>query len=339
MRQRYIPFHQHQMAEQLLGRLIRSCGLSDDRQSMANRLAGFGDFGSSEAVKEAAPLMAISDLPAFRENFLIFSDRLATVSIFDAILQDALPAPIRGQIISGEPIALFEIGEAQPIPLAISNFSDEGELPLVKVGGLLGYTQEFLRNLAPEIDDALNRAFLNAIARATDAALLRRLIDNSATLMPASSDFAEDIKTAAEIILGGKAGRLHLVISPQNALEISLATAPDGTFLFPNFDSNSGGSIAGLSVHISDQLTEDSSGPSAILFDASRIAANRGSIDVQRSESASVQMSDSPTNGATQVVSSFQTNSVFLRVLRTFGLKLPDEQIAVEFTGVDAWFD
>jgi hypothetical protein len=339
MRQRYVPFHQHQMAEQLLGRLIRSCGLSDDRQSMANRLAGFGDFGSAEVVKTLESIMPLSDVPAFRENFSILFDRLPTVSVFDAILQDAVPAPIRGQIISGEPIALFEIGEAQPIPLAISNFSDEGELPLVKVGGLLGYTQEFLRNLAPEIDDALNRAFLNAIAAASDRALFNRLAANAGPAIPATSSLAADIQSAGELILGSAAGRLHMVISPATAMQFAFATSTDGTFIFPNFDANIGGAIGGVQTHVSDQLGDDSSGGRALLFDASRIAANRGSINIERSENASVQMRSDPENGPTQVVSSFQTNSVFLRVLRTFGLKLPDEQIAVEFTGVDAWFD
>lgn len=147
---RFVPFHQIEATEKQIGRLLRATGLSNDRQEMSNRLIGLGDYASAETVKEAAPLVSISDLPAFRENFSILFDRLPTLSVFDAILADAVPAPIRGQIFSGTPLALFEISEGQPIPFAMGNLTDEGELLPLKVAGLLGYSQEFLRNLEPD---------------------------------------------------------------------------------------------------------------------------------------------------------------------------------------------
>lgn len=327
------------MAEQLIGRLIRSCGLSDDRLSMASRLAGFGDFAAAEAVKSAAPLLAISDFPSFRENFAILFDRLPTISVFDSVLPDMVPAAIRGQIIAGSPLALFEVSEGQPIQFAFGNFTDEGELLPLKVGGLIGYTKEFLRNLAPEIDDALNRAFLNALASATDRALINRLITNAGGAIAATNDFSADILAASELILGDRIGKLHMIVAPQTARQIAFATNTNDEFLFPNFDLVNGGSIGGLQTHVSDQLPQDSSGPNALIFDASQIAANRGSVDIQRSENASVQMLSDPTTGATTMVSSFQTNSVILRILRTFGLKMSDDEtIAVEFTGASSWF-
>ncbi|MCR6651246.1 MAG: phage major capsid protein [Cellvibrionaceae bacterium] len=338
MRSRYVPHHQVEMTEKQISRLLRSCGLSDDRPSMANRLSGFGDFAAAEAVKEAVPLLAISDLPAFRESFSIVLDRLAAVSVFDAVLADMIAAPLRSQIFSGEPFALFEIDEGVPIPFSSTTIEDFGELLPVKVAALVAFTNEFLRGMTAEVDDTLKNAFLNAIARATDAALIRRLIPNAVTATPATNDFAADIQNAAQLILGGAAGRLHLIISPSTALQLGLSTTPDGGFLFPNFDVNSGGVFAGFPVHVSDQLKQDSTGPSAILFDASKIAANRGSIDIQRSENAVAQMRGDPVSGHAQVVSSFQTNSIFLRLLRIFGLKLPSEQIAVEFSGVNSWF-
>jgi Phage capsid family. len=339
MRKKYILSHQIENAEQLLGRLMRGAGMSDSREAWANRLIGMGDYPAAEQIRAATSTIAISDIQGFRETFSVVFQQLQTASVFDSILDDTIQAPIKSQIFSGDAFALFEVAEGRAIPFSSSAFEDLGELPLVKVGALLAFTIEFLRGLTAEVDNTLNNAFLRAIAAASDSALTRRLHENAGPATAASSSLADDIKNARQSILGSKAGRLHLIISPATAMQFAFATTPDGAFLFPNFDLNSGGSIAGLSVHVSDQIGDDSSGGRALLFDASRIAANRGSIDIQRSENAAVQMRDDPETGHATVVSSFQTNSVFIRILRTFGLKLPDEEvIAVQFSGVNNWF-
>lgn len=338
MRKKYILSHQVEQSEQLLGRLMRAAGLSRDRQEMSNRLIGLGDFTSAEAIKSAAPLLAISDFQEFRESAEVLFSRLQSESVFDAALPDMIAAELRANILTGDAILLYEVEEAEPIPFARTDFAGFGELLPLKVAALIAFTSEFLRGLKPETDMTLNNSFLRAVAAATDAALIRRLSENAGTSTPATGDFAEDIKNAAGIILGGGTGRLHLVISPATALQFAFATAADGAFLFPSFDANTGGVIGGIQAHVSDQIGDDSSGGRALLFDASRIAANKGSIDIQRSENASVQMRSDPENEHSTVVSSFQSNSVFLRILRTFGLKLPDAKISVEFSNVGNWF-
>jgi hypothetical protein len=338
MRRPYVPYHQIEMAEKQVGRLIRAAGLSEDRAGMANRLIGLGDFPSAEAIRSASPIMAISDFSEFRDSTEIIFSRLQTEGVFDAALPDMIAAELRANILTGDAIALFEVGEGMPIPLSMTDIAVLGELLPLKVAALVPFTTEFLRGLKPETDATLIRSFVNSISATTDMVLISRLIQNAGTAIVATSDFAGDILAASQLILGGKAGRLHLVISPTTALQFGFATATDGTFLFPGFDLNLGGNIGGIPTHVSDQLPQDSSGPSALLFDASRIAANKGSIDIQRSENAAIQMMDNPVDGAAQVVSAFQTNSVFIRLLRVFGLKLPSETIAVVFSGVGAWF-
>jgi hypothetical protein len=339
MRKKYILSHQVENAEQLLGRLMRGAGMSQDREGWANRLIGLGDYAAAEQLRAATPTIAISDLDGFREPFSVLFQQLQTASVFDAVVDEMIQAPIRSQIISGDHFALFEVVEGAAIPFASSALEDLGELPLVKVGALLAFTIEFLRGLTAEVDNTLNNAFLRAIAAATDAALIRRLAENAGPAIPASSSLAADLKAGAEFILNRKSGRLHLIVGPRTALEIALATNMNGEFLFPGFDVNTGGILGGIQTHISDQIGDDSSGERALLFDASRVVANRGSIDVQRSENAVAQMRDDPLNGHATVVSAYQTNTVFLRILRTFGLKVPDnETIAAEFSGVGNWF-
>jgi hypothetical protein len=339
MRKKFLLSQQIESAEQLLGRLLRGAGSADSRDALASRLAAMGDFRGAESLKEAASTISVSDIEGFREPFAVFFQQLQTAAVFDSILDDAIQAPLKSQIFTGAPFALFEVAEGRPIPFFSTTFEDLGELTPRTVGGLVGLTNEYLRSMTPEVDATLNRAFLNAIAAASDAALIRRLSENAGPAIPATSSLAADIQSAGQLILGSAAGRLHMVISPATAMQIALATATDGAFIFSNFDSNTGGVIGGIQTHVSDQLDDDSSGGRALLFDASRIAANRGSIDILRSENASVQMRSDPENGPTQVVSAYQTNSTIIRVLRIFGLKLADEQIAVEFTGVNSWFN
>jgi hypothetical protein len=335
---RYVPYNQIEAAEKQIGRLLRAVGLSEDRTGMANRLIGLGDYPSAEAIRSASPIMAISDFSEFRDSTEILFSRLQTASVFDSALPDMLAAELRANIISGDPIVLFEVGEGMPIPLARTTLEALGEMLPTKVAALIAFTVEFLRGLKPETDTTLNRSFVNSIAAATDMVLIDRLIQNAGVTTPATNDFASDILAGSELIVSDHVGKLHLIVAPQTARQIAFSTTPDGQFIYPNFDLINGGTVAGLQTHVSDQLPQDSSGPSALLFDASKIAANRGSINIERSENAAVQMSDTPTNGPATVVSSFQTNSVFIRVLRIFGLKLPAEPIAVHFSGVNAWF-
>jgi hypothetical protein len=339
MRKKFLLSQQIESAEQLLGRLLRGAGSADSRDALASRLAAMGDFRGAESLKEAASTISVSDIEGFREPFAVFFQQLQTAAVFDSILDDAIQAPLKSQIFTGAPFALFEIAEGRPIPFFSTAFEDLGELSPVTVGGLMALTNEYLRIMTAEVDDALNKAFLRAVAAASDRALINRLIANSATPIPATNDFAADIQNAGQLILGGAAGRLHIVISPATAMQFAFATTTDGAFIFPNFDLNVGGNAGGIPVHVSDQLGDDSSGGRALLFAASKIAANRGSINIERSQNAVAQMRDDPETGHATVVSSFQTNSAFLRILRVLGLKIPDEQIAVEFTGVNSWFN
>ncbi len=58
-----------------------------------------------------------------------------------------------------------------------------------------------------------------------------------------------------------------------------------------------------------------------MLVDASQIAADAGVLEVEVSDDANLQMSDSPTQAPSNTVSMFQTNSLCIRARRFFSLQ------------------
>jgi hypothetical protein len=63
-------------------------------------------------------------------------------------------------------------------------------------------------------------------------------------------------------------------------------------------------------------VISQSAGPYLVLVDASDLAIADGGLSVGVSEMAAIQMSDTPTPGAAQLVSAWQNDLVFLRVVR-----------------------
>ena len=96
------------------------------------------------------------------------------------------------------------------------------------------------------------------------------------------------------------------ITSARDAAYLSLSLARDGlTTMFPG-------------VHLTRDATAHvrrAAGANLILLDAGQLAVSDGTLEVFTSDSAAVEMSDSPSIPAA-LVSAFQTNSVFLRFTR-----------------------
>ena len=90
-----------------------------------------------------------------------------------------------------------------------------------------------------------------------------------------------------------------------------------------------GGNISGVVVVPSDALTNK-----AILLDAAQAVVDVGPIIPSKSTQAALQLSDTPTDGATSLVSLWQTNSVAIKLERWWGFALLSSSAAVTITGL-----
>jgi hypothetical protein len=91
-----------------------------------------------------------------------------------------------------------------------------------------------------------------------------------------------------------------------------------------------GGNIAGIKVVVSDAATD------AILFDASQIAANSETITIDASREATLQLDESPTSGASSLVSLWQSNLRAMRATRFFAAEVLRPEAVAVITGVTA---
>ena len=106
------------------------------------------------------------------------------------------------------------------------------------------------------------------------------------------------------------------ITSTRGALYLRSLADDDHGSLFRDVQVN-GGNIAGAPVFVSR-----AAGARLILLDAALLGVSEAGTEVDASEHAAVQLSDSPTNGAAASVSAFQTNSQILRVVRLVDWKL-----------------
>lgn len=93
----------------------------------------------------------------------------------------------------------------------------------------------------------------------------------------------------------------------------------------------SGGSIAGAPLVLVAQASNR-----LVRFDANQIAYYDGGLEVERSDIDTLQMTDTPTPGATAVVRAFQTNAAIVRLIRYMHwLKLRDVLEGLPFAVAD----
>lgn len=171
--------------------------------------------------------------------------------------------------------------------------------------------------------NALHSLLADACTTAVDAHVFGDVQGHSGTDTNASSGstpaaFLSDFRNMLDHVNIAGAGQLYWIASRDAANRLN-----GDSVIFQNVGPQ-GGEILNLPLIISDGLVDDSSGGTLMLIDASKVAANVESITIDTSQSASLQMSSTPTDGATDTVSMFQTGSVAIRSGMTFGFELLD---------------
>lgn len=179
------------------------------------------------------------------------------------------------------------------------------------------------------------RALREALRRAVVAALNGALVDGDAgetgkrpasiaagaPSVPSSGStvaaVTTDLQAAIASLLGG-GGDVETawwVLNPRTAVALGTLRDSGGALAFPYVHAR-GGTLLGVPAVVSSAvpITDDSSAKTSVLLvDSARIAFARGPVEFAIARHASIQMSDSPTTGATTLVNLWERNLTALR--------------------------
>lgn len=230
-------------------------------------------------------------------------------------------------------------GEGKPIPVSKAT-STSVSLTWATVGGLVILTQELVRFSTPSAEEKIR----NDIARAVNARMDIDFVDptkaSSANVSPASitygvvataptgttaAKFRADLATMLTAFAAANLnGTKVLILSKSMATQLSLMINTLGNPDFPNMTPE-GGSIAGISVIVSEHLTAVGS-PSTqtiVLLEPGEVMlADDGQVSVDASSEASIEMLDASllqdgTNGTgASLVNLWQNGLLGLRAER-----------------------
>jgi HK97 family phage major capsid protein/HK97 family phage prohead protease len=242
---------------------------------------------------------------------------------------------VRGQTTGGTG---YWVGQGAPKPLTKFDFND-AYLGFAKVANIAILSEELLRFSNPSAEslvrDSLAQALVERLdtdfvdpAKALDANVSPASVTNGVTPIVATGtgdadDVRTDVKAAMTTFIAANITPTAgvWIMSARRALSLSLMRNALGQKEFPDI-TMLGGTFEGLPVIVSEYVPAETAGDFVILANASDIwLADDGSVVVDASREASLQMLDNPTNNSasgtpTTMVSMWQTNSVAIRAER-----------------------
>jgi len=241
---------------------------------------------------------------------------LRSASAFDAMLPWMKVLPLHQQIVvasGGATAATVPEGTAKPIAklqFSVSSITENKTVCIVAI------TKELLR-------DANSRLFAQeltrAVASATDTAFVNRItlgISPTPSNGGTSVAILQDLATLLAALALDASSKVFLIVSSDIAKHWAVATSATGELAFPQM-TPMGGAIQGMDVLLSDGVIGQ-----IIAVDSSQIAAAGGTVELDSSGVATVQMDsapDSPPSATTNLISFWQMNLTGLRATRYWG--------------------
>jgi hypothetical protein len=179
---------------------------------------------------------------------------------------------------------------------------------------------ELLRNTSAAGLNLLANELRRAVALQSDALFIASILETTGAYSVASTGVTAaaitlDLTEALDALEYGADARLFLVAPVEYVKRIAMARGTAGSPAFPAA-TVLGGSISGITIVPSD-AAED-----AILLDASQMAVDGGTIVLDASEQAALQMQDPTTASPDALHSLWQNNQKALRAERVFGCEL-----------------
>jgi HK97 family phage major capsid protein len=248
-----------------------------------------------------------------------FLETVAPYSAFDAIVATGsfFAVPMHTRVaVSTLAASGATVGEYAPKAITSLRFSSV-DLTIRKAVSFVVLSDELVRNAGSATYQRVGNELRKAVGLTTDKAFLDALIQDTGVASNASTGLtAAEIVSDFDIMLQGLSlgatSKPFLVGSPALVQRLALMRGDNGAPTFPDVDI-AGGDIAGVQVVPTDALTD-----TAVLLDASQIAADPGQVVLDASEQASLQLDDNPTDAASDLRSLWQSNLRALRAERYF---------------------
>lgn len=234
----------------------------------------------------------------------------------------------------------FWVGEGKPVPLskqAITPFT----LSPLKVATIVVNTEEAISSMGEVSEAALQTDLLTAIAGAIDQAFIDPTSAGVANEIPASVTYggvkiasSGDARADIEAMFNAYEGSLRnavITMNPRTAVQLGLLPAELGETKL----TVQGGVLAGVPVVCSEFVPFDTDGGSITLMDGGAIAYGSRDFEMYVADQASLQMTDTPTDAATETVSLFQTNCVAWMATGTANWQVQGTGKVVSIVGAD----
>ena len=235
----------------------------------------------------------------------------------------------------------YWVGEGKAKPVTQFGFNDVSS-SFTKVAAISVITQELARFSDPSAEMLIRDMLADAVIARIDTSLFAddaavtgvspAGLLNGVTPVAGPADLSQDEVTCAILRLWAGWDATNLGARPAYYTTPAVARAlawqrdPLGNFAFPGV-TMTGGTLGGVPVRVSNYLAElaTSGGHPLILVDEAEIyVADDGSVALDTSTEASIEMSDTPAGSSsptvaasgTMLVSMFQTNSLAIRAER-----------------------
>ena len=249
-----------------------------------------------------------------------FLELLRNWGAFDAMLPSMRRVPFRTRVgVSTTAITGSVVGQGAPKPISRLTLSG-GTIDEIKVAAILVLTDELAKFGGPVAGDLFANELAAAVSVATDTAFVA-ILTAGATSIPSTGVTAEgvrnDLRALLAAITTNARSSLFLLVPSAVAKTLSVLHTNTGAAAFEGLGVNGGTIVPGLTVIVSDGV----SAGTAVLVDASQVAAASETMQLSASNEAIVQMDsspDSPPVAGSVMTSLWQANLTGLKAERSF---------------------
>jgi Phage capsid family len=275
-----------------------------------------GTVGDSTWGGPLAPYQLLADA---------FLASLRNVGAFDAALPDMLRVLPQTQVaVTTAGAVALPANEAAIKPASRLSLT-AGTVAPMKAPAYVVVSGELLKAGGVGPINLLRAELANVVAHVTDAYFVSVLIAGLTPLSATSGSAAAvrgDLAGLMDSVAIGGDAKLYFLTTSAIAKRLSVAGDASGAAAFPGALPTIGGTLCGLPLLVSDAVAAGN----LILFDAAQLHASGGTVELDRSEAATLQLDnapDSPPISTTLVTSLWQANLVALRAERIFGVSRP----------------
>ena len=274
--------------------------------------AGTGDGADSTATPDGWGA-ALTEYQSLANAWV---ESLSTAGAFDKMLSSGafVRVPMRQSIrLVSTGATGYSPQELEATPLTALEL-DSAQLEPRQSVAMVAVTRELLLRGDTASFNLLGAELKKAVALEVDRSFTQSILDDSNVQSTSSSGVSQDIEAAVTSLVTGANARIRVIAPPFVIKALAMLRSPGGKV----YDIGvTGGQDSGIQYIATDALTDD-----VIVLDAAQCAANSDTVLLDSSDHATLQLSDTPTDGASNGTSMFQSNMRALRARRFWAFSL-----------------